>query len=742
MKALFRKIATLAYLLFLVSCGCNKGEPTSVSPPVSNAVGQREMEVLLEIIRQESLTENPYFETASIDRLKSQLDDLDVAQSPAEAYTKHLELAISYRRLGQDRLGVEHVTKAEEIADSYGLLKTDRVKSAFYFEAGLSWLRFAETTNCIHCRTGESCILPIQGNGIHKQTEGSTNAAKYFLKSLDLDPNNLDAIWLLNIAAMTLGKHPQMVPEKFLIPRSSFESTKDFPRFLDVSESIGLKTLSCGGALVTDDFDGDGIFDAYAASWAPNDYGRFFKSDGKGKYIDITEQAGTKSIAGGINAVQGDYDNDGLVDLFITRGAWLGLAGVVPNSLFKNLGNNRWQDVTYDVGIDAARPTPTAAWADIDNDGDLDLFVGNELKPCELYRNDGGKFVDISLEAGVQNGLYTKASSWGDFNNDRLPDLYVSNLDGPNRLYRNDGNGKFTDIAKEAGVTKPNTSFGSWFWDVNNDGHLDIYSASYLRRLDIVADDHLSKKIESEGDRLYLGDGKGGFRDVSKEYGLTTASEPMGCNFGDLDNDGYLDFYLGTGFPDFQGLMPNLMFHNVGGKKFENVTYAGGFGHLQKGHGTSFVDLDNDGDQDVYAQMGGAYQGDAFGDVVFENPGFGNHFLRVKLVGTKSNRSAIGAKIRADINDAGLQRSVFMWVNSGGSFGGRPLAQQLGLGKADQVDRLEVYWPTSNTTQVFENVKVNTGIEITEGKDKIVYKPLLPVPFAKPAVSATNVSQQ
>ena len=138
----------------------------------------------------------------------------------------------------------------------------------------------------------------------------------------------------------------------------------------------------------------------------------------------------------------------------------------------------------------------------------------------------------------------------------------------------------------------------------------------------------------------------------------------MGANFGDLDNDGWLDFYLGTGYPDYEGLIPNVMYRNRGGTGFADVTTAGGFGHLQKGHGVSFADLDNDGDQDVFEQMGGAYPGDGFADVLFENPGFGNHWIAVKLVGARSNRSAIGARIRVEI------------VERGHSAGRLPLGQQ------------------------------------------------------------------
>ena len=159
------------------------------------------------------------------------------------------------------------------------------------------------------------------------------------------------------------------------------------------------------------------------------------------------------------------------------------------------------------------------------------------------------------------------------------------------------------------------------------------------------------------------------------------------------------------------------MFLNQRGESFANVTMAGGFGHLQKGHGVSFADLDNDGDQDIYVQMGGAYPGDKFNDALFQNPGFGNHWITIKLEGRKSNRSAIGARIHARIDEGGKQRSVFRDVNSGGSFGCNPLQQTVGLGQAERILRLEIFWPASRSVQAFEDVDADQIIQIIEGED-------------------------
>ncbi len=298
--------------------------------------------------------------------------------------------------------------------------------------------------------------------------------------------------------------------------------------------------------------------------------------------------------------------------------------------------------------------------------------------------------------------------------------MYVSNFRGQNRLYRNNGNGGFSDVGTKLGVVEPSHSFPVWFWDFNNDGVLDLYVPSYQFDVAHVSAEYFDQPVDAEHDRLYQGDGQGGFRDVSAETELRRVTQPMGANFGDLDNDGFLDFFLGTGYTEYEALMPNLMFRNLGGKRFVDVTLAGGFGHLQKGHGVAFADFDNDGDQDVFIELGGAYPGDAFGNALFENPGFGNHWIRIKLIGSQSNRSAIGARIRLDLNDAGTQRSIYRWVNSGGSFGANPLTQQIGVGAATTIETIEVFWPKTGLTQTFRTVGVNQFIEIHE--DSMEYR--------------------
>ena len=163
--------------------------------------------------------------------------------------------------------------------------------------------------------------------------------------------------------------------------------------------------------------------------------------------------------------------------------------------------------------------------------------------------------------------------------------------------------------------------------------------------------------------------------------------------------------------------MPNVMYRNREGKSFADVTTAGGFGHLQKGHAVVFADFDNDGDQDIFEQMGGAFAGDRFKDSLYENPGLGNHWITVELVGVQTNRSAIGARIRIEVVEDDKRRSIYKHVNSGGSFGANPLRQTIGLGQAEKIDLLEVYWPTSDQAQNFRDVPVDRHVRIVESQE-------------------------
>ena len=225
--------------------------------------------------------------------------------------------------------------------------------------------------------------------------------------------------------------------------------------------------------------------------------------------------------------------------------------------------------------------------------------------------------------------------------------------------------------------------------------------------------------------------GDGTFSDVAAATGLADIILAMGANFGDLDNDGFLDCYVGTGNPDLRSLLPNRMLRNDRGRAFQDVTTAGGFGHIQKGHGISFADLDHDGDQDIYVVMGGAYSGDVYQNILFENPGHGNHWLTLQLEGTASNRDAIGARIRIRVVENGMPRDIYATVGTGGSFGSSSLQQEMGLGRAEVAAEIAITWPATGQIQTFSDIAADQVLQIREGNDR-------PVPVDRHPFSFSN----
>lgn len=744
MKALTKQGAGwLAILLGVVSLVIitsrdQRDEPKSEDRSTED--GHQQMVKQLATIAQDS--QNSFFGNAKLNRLKAEL--LRVQKNSPQEFMVRSELGTQELRRGATREAIYQLTRCYQMLPIVKrMIRADSwvsTRASTTFMLAVAYLRLGENENCVNCHQSESCIFPLQGGGVHENREGSRQAIPYLEEVLELDPNDASARWLLNLAHMTLGTYPDGVPTQQVIDSGLFQSDESFPRFQDIAKHVGLNTRSlCGGA-IADDFNGDGLLDIVASDWDVKGQLKLFLNNGQGKFREETKSAGLTGLFGGLNINQTDYNNDGHLDIFVMRGAWMESQGRHPNSLIRNNGDGTFTDVTIEAGLAKENyPTQTSAWGDYNQDGWLDLYVGNEIVdnnpvPSQLFRNNGdGTFTDVAVAAGVVNNRFTKGVIWGDYDNDSDPDLYVSCYGQPNRLYRNNGNGTFTDVAEALGVDKPIWSFPAWFWDFNNDGVLDIFVASYeiVDGVSSVAQSYQGLPFEADTHKLYQGDGRGGFREVAREQNIMHLSLPMGANFGDLDNDGFSDFYLGTGYPNFEALMPNLMYRNQAGTGFADITTAGGFGHLQKGHGVVFADLDNDGDQDVFEQMGGAFRGDLFGDVLFENPGFNNNWLKLKLIGDQTNRVGIGVRIRVEITESGKQRVIYGHVNSGGSFGANPLRKELGLGRAEVIDLIEIYWPTSRQTQVFRNVPVNVCLEIKEGVNQYQQMSLPKLSFHK-----------
>ncbi|MFV1988490.1 MAG: CRTAC1 family protein [Gemmatimonadota bacterium] len=551
-------------------------------------------------------------------------------------------------------------------------------------------------------------------------------AALWQLALMDDRADDLRARWQLNLAFMAAGTWPDSVPEDWLIPPEAFADGDTIPRFEEVARRVGLDVVSVSGGGIVDDFTGDHLPDVMVSSRGLRDPLRYFESDGAGSFVERTAEAGLEGLVGGLNLVHADYDNDGDADVLVLRGGWL-VTGY-PNSLLRNDGDGTFTDVTEAAGLYSEHPTQTAAWADYDGDGWLDLFIGNESRDgtthrSELFRNQGdGTFLEMAAAVGLDVGAFVKGVTWGDYDDDGRPDLYVSILQGPNRLFRNEGPAtaggwRFEDVTARAGVAEPYMSFPTWFWDFDNDGHLDLFAAGYAAQVADIAAEYLGRPHEAELPRVYRNNGDGTFADVTAAVGMNRISYAMGSNFGDLDNDGLLDVFLGTGDPDYRQLMPNRVFRNLG-NRFAEVTTTGGFGLIDKGHGVSFVDVDNDGDQDIHMVLGGAHQGDLSRNVLYENPGFGNDWITLELVGETANRSGMGARITIELEGPDGVRRIHRAASTGGSFGANTLRQEIGLGANARIGSIEIRWPGSGTVDTLRSVAPNAAYRVMEGSGR------------------------
>jgi hypothetical protein len=735
--------------------------------------GTQRMADTLKALYAQALTNplgNPFLSRQRADAIRSMI----TFSSGSSDFDSRFRMAQERLMAGQTRESIDEIQKLmhdAQLADSTMSVQT---KPIFDLLA-LAYLRLGEQENCVDNPAANVCILPLEGGGRHVKQEGSRNAIARYTELLRHFPDDRGSQWLLNIAWLSVGGYPDSIPRRWLIPNLASRGNGSFPLFPNIAGDVGAQVIGLAGALSIDDFNGDGLLDIFTTSWGLDQPSHLFLADGKGRYADHTAESGLDGIVGGLNTVDADYDNDGDVDIFVLRGAWLGEAGRFPNSLLRNRGNGTFDDVTFDAGLASFHPTQTAAWGDFNRDGWLDLFVGNESyaemgggppHPSELYLNNhDGTFTEVSRKVGINLEAFVKGVVWGDVNNDGLPDLYVSVLFGPNRLYMNRGgtsidSWRFEEVAQKAGVQLPLSSFPVWFWDFDNDGWEDLLVLSYdvsssTPLHEAVAREYLGlpmpartaggKRTSVEQSRLFRNRHDGTFEDVTAKVGLDKKIiYAMGSNFGDLDNDGWLDFYLGTGNPDLRSVIPNRMFHSVQGKQFEEVTLPGGFGHIQKGHAVAFADLDRDGDEDVYEVLGGAYQGDRFASVLFENPGWrDNAWITLQLQGRTANRSAIGARVEVVVSDAsGATRSIHRTVGTGGSFGAGPLELHVGLGRAARVRELRIIWPdSSRTTSSFTDLAVDRSYRIVQGSAPVLLdRPA--VPFHKVPLSPPPMDHQ
>ena len=697
--------------------------------PLPHGEGVKRMKARLDaIVSNMEPTRNVFLNTARAARLRVDIDSINDLHEKVSGTTFLADELLKAGKIEESMALIEpYISPTPEMsphAPPY---------ARTYEFLGLAALRMGETQNCIARHNGESCFIPIKGGGIHANPEGSRRAIGYLTKSLDLDPGDLGVRWLLNLAYMTLDEYPAKVPPKWLLRPTIFDGSRRMGRFRDGAAAAGLDMMQHAGGAIFDDFDGDGLLDLMVSSMGVRDQLRFFRNRGDGRFEERTGVAGLTGEWGGLNIIHADYNNDGRLDLLVLRGGWMGKGGRFPTSLLRNNGDGTFDDVTEEAGILTLRPTQTGSFADYDGDGWIDLMVGYESRQDDaqksvLWHNErDGTFRNASVNLGDTDFGYVKGVVFGDYDNDGRPDLYVSTQDATNRLFHNGGprtppgpNGEdwvFTDVTDKAGVAGPRFSFPTWFFDYDNDGWLDLMAAAFQF---VDLNDSVAKMVglahKTESACLYRNNHDGTFTDVAKTTGVDRVLLPMGSNYADFDNDGWLDMYFGTGEPNLRSLLPNQMLRNVDGKTFEDVSVAAGVANIQKGHGIAPADVDNDGDIDYFSEMGGWYEADVAHSNFFINPGNDNAWVTLRIEGRRSNRAAIGARVLVRVKTAAGPRDIHRVVESGGSFGGASLQQEIGLGKATAIEFVEVKWPMTGETQRFANVGMRRGWRIVEGE--------------------------
>jgi hypothetical protein len=720
----YRKIYTFSLLLITLSLfvGCKPEAPAVKAPEADTRVWVQEAYRKVDTM---ALIPSLNIERAAIIKKR-----LDAETRPPEKLNLALDYAQELLKCGKIKECLDIMASISKFLIDNKVNVDPKTKRNLYSIIAIAYLRYGEIENCVQNHNHESCYLPIQGEGVHTLPFGSTQAINEYKISLKEYPDDLEFKYLLNLAYMTLGQYPKEVPKEYLINPDWYKSKINFPRYQDIAAEVGVNRNGLAGGVVVDDFTNDGWLDIVITSWGPHQEMIFYKSNGDGTFTDQTKAFGLDGQVGILNLNQTDINNDGWLDLLLMRGGWWQKNGDIPKTLMMNTGKGRFEDVTLKSGITKLAPSQTSAWADYNLDGWIDVIVANESLPdfqrgIDVYINQkDGTFKHESATWGLTHSQFIKGVTATYANEDKYPDLYFSPLTDSNSLWINQsmsGNNRFALAGPNVHVGAPFRSFPCWSFDFDNNGHEDLFVSSYSNDQTPVnywMQSQMGKVDPVMFPKLYSNQGNMQYKEVGVPMGLTEVAFTMGCNFGDINTDGFLDFYLATGNPLFQALVPNKMYLNMDGKRFEDISYAGGFSNLQKGHGVSFGDLDHDGDEDLYVVIGGAVDGDMYFNCLYENPNPDkNNWVVLKLIGTTANKAAIGARVAINVEENGKERMIYRVVTSGASFGANSLALEVGLRKSAKINSVKVQWPCKDCPdQVFSGLTINKAYELTEGQ--------------------------
>lgn len=746
-----RRSAMVAIFLsaFLSGCGDGASKSSDKAAGTATSGSANTIELPPPTPKERRLEENAkraaaanhlYLSTTELERHIRWVAELEATGDASRQILPKSALAQFAIGAGKLDIAVKHLEDAIRLFPD-AKIYPEPVLTNLKFDLAIAHFRIAERENCIARHNEDSCLFPLKGGALHVFKDGAQRSKAVLIDLIATAPEMREAEWILNVAHMALGTYPEGVPAAHRLPPERLRAAEDLPRMIDVAPTVGTNFSSRAGSAIAEDMDGDDRPDIVTGSFDPKIPMRYLRNRGDGKFVDLAEKFWLSRQLGAAHIAVGDVSGDGKKDLFVVRGAELGTEGAWPCSLLVQRQDGGFDDLTEAAGLSCDAPSRSSTMADIDLDGDLDLFVGYQTTTdpatnkrvfeSRLYRNDGrGKFENVTAAAGIANDRYVAGAVFADVDGDRYPDLFISNRFAPNRLYRNRGDGTFEDVTEAAGVAAPEASTSASFADVDQDGDLDLFVAVHEDQMHgrAVAEFHWTGKITGACSVLFENDGKGRFTDATKKFALERPDYVLGAAFGDIDRDGFPDLYLGTGSDEMAALWPNVLLRNKDGRAFGDATGSADVGHLQKTNSISFADFDADGDQDIFLEMGGFMPDDAFADVLFANPCERNASISVALEGRRSNRAAIGARVRVRVATPVGPRDRFAFVGHLSSAGGSGLSAFVGLGDGTEILELGILWPTAGSTEeIIREVPLRRTVRIRESSGRA--EPLSIAPF-------------
>lgn len=521
-------------------------------------------------------------------------------------------------------------------------------------------------------------------------------AIEAYQRSIDVLPSGSPLrsvrLWNLRIAYIALhGEYPGDLPQSQVINVNTAKNVTT-TNFIDLGKQMGVDKVDRGRGAGWGDLDGNGSLDLFTVG-INTPHGLYLRESNS--FIEAEKRSSLDEIIGGWAVAIADYNNDGDLDVYVTRDAW---EGAKRNSLYSNNGFAVFTDLADETGVLDEDDSFTAAWGDVNSDGLLDLYVANGVtgsgSPNKLFLNQDGEFFNERASKWLVNDTGNSLGvAMGDYDRDGDLDIYVSNVSGPNKLYRNEGH-SFTDITKYAKVESPlNGSYIPLFFDSDSDGDLDLFVSAMSYYEDVV------ESIESSGEtyrnpaHLYRNDGNDVFFQRAADAGIARSFGAMGAGAGDLDNDGVADLYLANGGPLMARFEPNALFLRREDDYVE-VGQQAGVANLGKGHGVAFADINEDGALDIYLGSGGHYPGDVWANSLYINQNSSNSGISVKLDGAGNNKFAVGANVVVHSGkNYRLQR-----LDAGSGFGStNSYALHFGLGTHGKVDSVYISWPTGQS---------------------------------------------